>query len=152
MKLAFNGKARYTDFTSGYEAYKSRNATRNPVDEGVYKRVVKAYCRIAAQRLEEEGQIEIPHNIGTITAALITRRPQYRKDKFVGYGAWDWKNRRYDGKLKAFSIVFLPNMRNNANLRCFGFVANRRLFKAMKSAYEKRSAAWQPVEFNNDMI
>lgn len=152
MKLAFGGQAHYTDFNDWYSIYCKRNAQFNPVDLKTYKRVIKAYCRLLAERLEKEGQIELPSNVGTITAAFVTKKPQYRNDKFVGYGAWNWKERRYDGKLKAFAMVFLPSKGRNENLRCFGFVANRRLFKRMKVLYNERRVRWVPLEFKNEMI
>jgi len=90
--------------------------------------------------------------LGQIAAAIITRKPQYRGKKFIGYGKMDWDKGCFDGSPKAFGIVFLPNRNKKAGLRCYGFVANRKLFKRMKARYESDDCPWVPLEFNDDMI
>ena len=87
-----------------------------------------------------------------ISAVTIDRRPQYRGKEFVGYGAYNWKDGHYDGESKAFGIAFLPRTDKNHNLRCYGFVANRRLFKEMKKIYGEYDCPWTPAEYRNEMI
>lgn len=152
MKLAFNGQAHYTDFTDGYNLYVKRARGNAPLSLDVYKRVLKRYCKLLAERLIRNGIVDLPKTLGTIASAIITRRPQYRGKQFIGYGAIDWSNGRYDGKLKTFGIVYLPRHDKNQNLRCLGFVANRRLFQAVKAEYVNDNCTWQPVEFNDEMI
>lgn len=152
MKLAFSGSARYAEMKEGYELYVRRSKLGNTVDEKTYNRIVKAYCRMLADKLFEDGMVDLPGELGTITAATITRKPQYRGKKFIGYGKMDWKRGHYDGRLKAFGIVFLPRRERTQNLRSYGFVANRRLFKRMKDSYDKGLCGWKPVVFNDDMV
>lgn len=149
MKLAFSGKARYPDYSLGYELYKKR--VKDPVDEELYSKIVRGYCKGLADRLVKEGVADLP-NVGTIAAAILTRKPQYRGKKFIGYGGMDWEKKEFDGKLKTFGIVFLPARGKNENLRSFGFVANRALFKRMKSGYMEGECSWTPLTFNDDMI
>lgn len=152
MKLAFSGHGRYADFSDGYELYESRAKKKDTVvDKTVYARIVKSYCKIVAERLLNDGMVDLP-KLGSIASAIITRKPQYRGDKFVGYGKMDWKKGHYDGKLKTFGIVFLPRRERNGNMRCFGYVANRRLFVKMKEKYESGNASWAPLEFTDEMI
>ena len=151
MKLAFSGKGRYTDFSEAYELYKKRNPEK-ALDEKTYKRVIRKYCGKLAARLKEEGMVDLPKGLGSISTALILRKPQYRGKQFVGYGAMDWKKGHRDGKLKAFGLVFLPRRDKNPNLRCFGFVANRRLFQMLSAKYESGNRNWEPIEFNDEMI
>lgn len=152
MKLAFNGQAHYTDFSRGYEIYLRRERKEERQDEATYRRVVKAYCRILAERLVENGIVDLPGDMGSIAAAIITRKPQYRGKKFIGYGKMDWKKGHYDGKLKTFGMVYLPRRGKNKNLRSYGFVANRRLFKNMKDKYNSNDCRWMPIEFEEEMI
>lgn len=151
MKLAFNNKAHYTDFDAGYGLYVRRSRGGKCLSEEQYRKAIKMYCRYMAKSLCDEGAAELPCGLGMITAAIITRKPQYRGKKFVGYGKMDWQNGTYDGKLKAFGVVYLPR-HEYANLRCFGYVANRRLFKKMKDIYTSYDCPWQPVEFKDEMI
>lgn len=152
MKLAFNGKAHYADFSEGYELYRRRTKKGNCVDRKLYGRIIRSYCKLLAKRLEDDGIIDLPHGMGSIGAATITRKAQYRGDKFIGYGKYDWDTGLFDGKLKTFGFVFLPNREWNNNMRCFGFVANRRLFKRIKENYINDNCGWKPIEFNDDMI
>lgn len=154
MKLAFSGQARYTDFVPGYELYLKRTKGDTPLERAEYNRIVRRYCSLLADRLIREGMIDLPCDMGSIVAAKILRKPQYRGKKFIGYGKMDWSKGHYDGSLRAFGLVFLPrrDRHRNANLRCYGFVANRQLFKNMKSRYESDDCPWTPVEFNDDMI
>jgi hypothetical protein len=150
MKLAFSGQARYTDFSDGYALYLKRSKKGNVLDEAMYRRVVKEYCQTAAERLIEDSMVDLPE-IGTITAVSLIRKAQYRGDKFIGYGAKDWKTGRYDGKLKTFGLVLMPKSRRKQNLRCYGFVANRKLFKRMKKIYDS-GRHWPLIDFNDKMI
>jgi len=152
MKLAFSGEARYPVFTDGFGVYSRRVRSKMSMRVSSYCKVVKMYCASLAERLYNDGIVDLPMNLGQIAAATITRKPVYRKGKFIGYGKFDIKTGQYDGKLKTFGIVFLPNRDKKAGLRCFGFVANRKLFKRMKARYESDDCPWVPIEFNDDMI
>lgn len=153
MKLAFSGQGRYADFSNGYELYKKRSKSGEEIDRETYCRVIRLYCKHLAQGLEENGIVDLPNEIGSIASATLTRRPQFRGKKFIGYGAIDWSTGQYDGKLKTFGMVFLPrHTKKNANLRCFGFVANRRLFKMLKEIYNREDCPWATLEFNDEMI
>lgn len=150
MKLAFNGLGHYAEFSDGYALY-VRRAQSEPVDESTYKRIVKAYCKRLADRLYDEGLVDLPKGMGSIAATVITRKPQYRGKRFVGYGKYDWTIGGYDGKLKTFGLVFLPK-HTKKNMRCFGYVANRELFKRVKQHSDEETCKWKPLDFNDDMI
>lgn len=152
MKLAFSGHGQYTDFSEGYELYTKRSRKNECFDERVYHRVIRSYCRMLSRRLVRDGCVDLPCELGTIVAAEITRKPKYIGKKFIGYGRMDWSAGRYDGTLKTFGLVYLPKHGKNNNLRCFGFVANRQLFKEMKKAHEDRECDWKLLEFNDEMI
>lgn len=152
MKLAFNGQAHYTDFADGYRMYVNRSRKGESVDKRTYNRIIRLYCSSLAERLQENGIVDLPDEIGMIAAAIIRRRPQYRGKKFVGFGKMDWDKGHYDGTLKTFGLVFLPKGRKRQNMRCYGFVANRQLFKKMKSIYETEFCPWSPIVFNDEMI
>lgn len=152
MKLAFSGKAHYPDFEKGYELYVKRSKTGNYMDFKTYKRVIKTYCRTLAERLCDDGYVDLPSGLGAIMAITLRRRPQYRGDKFIGYGKMDWEKGHYDGSSKAFGITFLPRRRKKDNLRCYGFVANRRLFKKVKEKSEDYHCGWKPLNFSDEMI
>ena len=150
MRLAFDNEAHYADLGPGYELYLKRTK-KEPVDEKTYRRVVKTCCRKLADKLVEDGMVDLPCRLGSIAAATLTRRPQYRGKTFIGYGKKDYTTGLYDGTLKAFGIVFLPRRGRNNNLRCYGFVANRRLFKRVKERYDN-DRPWVPVTFDDTMI
>lgn len=152
MKLAFNSKAHYTDFAPGYELYKQRMRGESCLNEKEYKRVIKRYCSLLADELLENGIVDLPCEIGSIAAAVITRKAQYRGNKFIGYGAYDYKAGHYDGKLKTFGLVFLPKRGKHKNFRCYGFVGNRSLFKRMKEKYAGYYCPWRPIEFKDEII
>lgn len=152
MKLAFSGQARYPDMTDGYELYVKRKRMKDPVDIHIYTAVVKEYCRLLAEDLEKDGLIDLPAGLGTIAAVRMKRKPQYRGKKFIGYGKMDWKRGHYDAELNAFGFAFLPRRDKNNNLRCYGFVANRQLFKRIKKKYDYGLCEWTPMEFGNEMI
>ena len=151
MKLAFSGLGRYADFEKGYELYKKRSKTGEYADHKTYNRIVRMFCSKAADRLLETGMVDLPE-LGLITTAIITRKPQYRGKKFIGYGKMDWSTGHYDGKLKTFGIVFLPDRKATGNLRSFGYVANRQLFKKVKAAYESGRYDWKPLDFSDEII
>ena len=151
MKLAFNGQAHYPDFDEAYSLYTNRSKMGLSVDEKTYRKIIKRYCGLLSDRLEKDGAVDLPRKMGTIAAAVITRRPQYRGKQFVGYGKKDWTTGRYDGKLKTFGLVYLPRRNRHKNLRSFGFVSNRQLFKRMKNIYETEHR-WEPLDFNGEMI
>lgn len=152
MRLAFTNQGRYPEFERGYDLYVKRSKTGNVMDIKSYKRVLRAYCKAMSEMLCKYGIVDLPCEIGSLSAAVLTRKPQYRGKTFIGYGKKDWTTGEYDGTLKTFGIVFLPRMKKHHNLRCFGFVANRRLFKKMKNIYISDDCTWYPVEFNDDMI
>jgi len=152
MKLAFSGQGRYADFKEGYELYVKRSRLGNLMDEKTYRRVVKAYCRMLADKLYEDGMIDLPGGLGSIATATLTRKAQYRGDKCIGYGKMDWTKGRYDGKLKTFGLVFLPRRERTQNLRSYGFVANRRLFQKVKQKAIGYGCNWRPIEFNDEMV
>ena len=152
MRLAFTGQARHTDFRDGYSLYTRRSRNGCCVSEPEYRRIVRAYCGILADRLVNEGMIDLPGTLGSVAAVTITRKPQYIGERFVGYGKMDWEKGHRDGNLKAFGITFLPRRGKNNNLRCYGFVANRRLFKRVKGKFVSGDCGWVPLEFNDDMV
>jgi hypothetical protein len=154
MRLAFNGQAHYSDFGPGYDLYRRRARRDDILDKATYNRVVRQFCKMLSDRLTKEGIVDLPCQMGTIAASSFTRKPQYRGKQFVGYGKMDWKNKRYDGNLKAFGLVYMPRRGNkrNENLRCYGFVANRALYKTMQRIHEGAECPWRPVEFKDDMI
>ena len=152
MKLAFNGQGRYADFRKGYELYVKRSKLGKFMSEEMYRKVVRSYCRMLADTLENEGIVDLPGGLGSIAAATLTRKPQYRGKKFIGYGKYDWNRKHYDGQLKTFGMVFLPRRERTQNLRCYGFVANRRLFQRMKDMYDRGTNSWYTMEYNDKMI
>ena len=151
MKLAFNGEGHYTDFSDGYELYKNRAKTDKYVDAKTYNKIIRMYGSLLADRLLKYGIVDLPNNMGMIAASIIRRRPQYRGKKFIGYGKMDWEKGHRDGSPKVFGMVFLPR-HEKKNMRCYGFVANRQLFKKMKAVYEQDFCPWYPIEFNDEMI
>ena len=153
MKLAFSGQGRYTDFEDGYTMYVNRSRNGESVDKKTYSRIVRMYCSILADRLLDNGIVDLPNEMGMIVAAILKRKPQYRGNKFIGYGKMDWQKKVYDGTLKTFGMVFLPKMgKKRNNFRCYGFVANRRLFQKMKAVYENTYCNWSPIAFDDEMI
>lgn len=152
MKLPFSGEGRYPDFDDGYALYEGRSRTSEVMGRKMYARVVREYCRRLAERLCEEGMVDLPCGLGSVSAAMIKKKGIFRDGKFVGYGAMDWKTGVRDGKLNAFGLVYLPDRRRNENLRCYGFVGNRRLFQKMKKIYEQGFCPWVPIDFNEGMI
>lgn len=152
MKLTFSGEARYPDYDAGYRLCVKRCRIRLPLEFSDYKRIIKRYCVSLAERLYDEGVVDIPGGFGQLAVAEIWRKPQYRGDKFIGYGQMNWNNGHYDGSPKAFGVVFLPNRSRSQNLRSYGFVANRALFKRLKARYEDKYCPWVPLEFNDEMI
>ena len=152
MRLAFSGQARYPDFTDGYELYVRRARTNEPVGIKTYTRIVKDYCKMLADDIEKDGMVDLPSGLGSISPVRMRRKMQYRGKKAVGFGKWNWKSQHYDGNPEAFGIAFLPSRDKNHNLRCYGFVANRRLFKSMMEAYNAGTYGWFPMEYNDEMI
>lgn len=152
MKLAFSGQAKYPDMTDGYELYVRRIRTGESVDLHTYTAVVKEYCRMLVEDLEKEGIADLPCGLGSVAAVNIRRRPQYRGKKFVGYGSYNWEKGYYDGEPEAFGLAFLPSRDKTNNLRCYGFVANRKLFKKMKELYQSDGCPWVPMEYGKEMI
>lgn len=152
MKLLFNGKEHYTDFDRGYDVYRARTKSRVVISNVMYRRIVRMYCRMLAGRLEEDGIVDLPCDLGTLSASVITRKAQYRGKKFIGYGGYDRNTGILDGKLKTFGIVFMPKHTRKGSLRCYGFVANRRLFRRMKDLYGRFECPWTAIDFYDEMI
>lgn len=150
MKLAFSGYGRYAKYDDGYVLYCSRARSKDVVTKSQYMSIVKMYCKLIADEIEKTGFAELPY-IGNIMCAEIDRKPQYRGNKFIGYGKRDYsKGGEYDGSIKAFGVVYMPNRDATCNLRCLGFVANRRLFKKLKKHNTENE--YMLVPFNDDMI
>lgn len=105
-----------------------------------------------AEDLKNNGMTDFPCGLGTVAAVTIRRRPQYRGEKFIGYGSYNWEKGHYNGEPDAFGLAFLPKRDKTQNLRCYGFVANRRLFKKMKERYQSYDCPWVPMEYGNEMI
>ena len=153
MRLAFTNNGKYTDFEGGYNLYVKRSRSDAVISEEEYRRIVRKYCSLLSDRLYEEGFVNLPGQLGSIAVSTITRKPLYRGKKFIGYGKMDWVNGHYDGTLKTFGLVFLPKGgKKRNNFRCYGFVANRKLFKRMKEVYNQDFCSWSPIRFNDEMI
>lgn len=130
--MFFNGKARHTDFSSGYSRYLGR-CKKTPDDrvlgKGGYVDVVRAYCKHLADMLEAEGTIDLPCGIGSIVAVSIRRKPTYDKGRNM------WRGTR--GDRYTFGFIFSPRReRGYENFRCYGFRANRELYKRMRKKYD----------------
>lgn len=151
-KLAFNGEGRKIDYDKGYTLYANRSRKGEAVKKATYKKIVRGYCREMAEKLYDEGFVDLPNGMGTIAAAMIRRKPQFIGKRYVGIGKMDWETGMRDNSRKAFGIVFLPKWDMKGSLRCYGFVANRRLFQRMKQRYESFKSPWEPIEFNDSMI
>ena len=151
MKLAFSGEARYPRYTEGYELYKKRTRSRECMDFDTYKRVIRRYCSGLGDRLVDEGMVDLPCGLGSITSAIFTRKAKYKDGRFLGYGKIG-RDGKFDGTLKAFGIVYMPRRDKNNNLRCYGFVTNRQLFKRVKNKYIGDECNWVPIEFKDEMI
>ena len=152
MKLAFSGEARYPDFNDGYELYKKRTRSRDCMDLKTYKKVVRMFCSGMEDKLLTSGLVDFPNRIGFISAAIFTRKAKYRDGKMVGFGKMDWEAGHYDGSMKAFGVAFFPRRDITANMRCYGFVCNRELYKKMAELYNGYDCPWVPLEFSDDMI
>ena len=152
MKLAFSGEARYPEYDKGYDLYVKRSKSGKYMDKETYKKVIRKYCSVLSDRLYEEGYIELPAGLGAIVPVTIQRKAQYRGKRFIGYGKMDWGKGHYDGSPTAFGVTFLPRRRKKDNLRCYGFVANRKLFKRLKQRSEDYHCPWKPLEFSDEMI
>ena len=78
MKLIFSGQGRYPEYDEGFDLYRKRAKKENTLDKKQYARVVRRYCEMLSERLCGEGIVDLPNGMGTIAAAIITRKPQYR--------------------------------------------------------------------------
>ena len=152
MKLAFNNRGHYPDFTNGYSLYVKRSKKGDFVDEKTYRKIIKSYCERLTKKLYDTGMADLPLGLGSISAAILTRKPQYRGKTFIGYGKKDWSTGLYDGKLKTFGLVYMPRHGKLNNLRCFGFVANRQLFKRIKNIFLSEDCPWRPIDYKEEMI
>lgn len=152
MKLAFSGYGRYPDFTAGYKLYRSRRRGKKEMTEKEYSKVIREYCKILANDLIEYGMVDLPAQLGTLSTVMLTRRPRYMGKQFIGFGKKDWSTGHFDGNLKAFGIAFLPRRTKTNNLRCYGFVANRKLFSAVKKRFLEEECTWSPLDYKDEMI
>lgn len=151
-KFVFSGKGRYPDFTEGYTLYSNRCRKTIPVSSVVYNNIIRDYCKYLSVSFERNGMVDFPNGIGTLFTAVFQRKPQYRGKTFIGYGKMDWETKHFDGSNTAFGIVYLPNRNKVQCMRCYGFVANRRLFQRLKKQYIEQTCDWKPMIFNEKMI
>lgn len=146
--VLFKGEARYPDLSNGYELYTHRSAT-TPKDrlltEEQYNKVVKLFCKEYADRLEEEGMVDLPCEIGSVVAVEVTKRPTFDPclGKYRTADNIDWAKTRQEGTIvrkdgrKTFGIAFVPrHTKGYGNFRCFGIRANKNLYKRMKKQYD----------------
>lgn len=143
----FVNKAKYPDLSNGYLLYRNRSSL-TPTDrllaEQKFNRVVKKYCKELATRIEEQGVADLPSDIGALVAVNIRKRPVYdkREKKFRPARNVDWNKTRetkeivYKTDPNTFGFVFVPKHVKGRNIfRCFGFVANKSLYKRLRSKY-----------------
>lgn len=99
-----------------------------------------------ADRLEKEGMVDLPSDIGMLAAVNIRKRPVYdkREGKYRPARSIDWDKVRETGTMaykdspNTFGFVFVPkHLRKRAIFRCFGFVANKSLYKKLRQEYNK---------------
>ena len=130
--MFFNGKAHHPNFDAGYRRYLGRSK-KTPdsriFGKGEYVDVVRSYCQHLADMLESDGMIDLPCGIGSIVAVSIRRKPTYDKTR----NAW----RGTKGDKYTFDFIFSPRRESGyENFRCYGFRANRELYKKKKKKYD----------------
>ena len=143
----FINKARYPDLTNGYLLYRNRSSLTPPerlLTEAQFNRVIKRYCKRLATMVEDCGVADLPCDMGAIVAVNIKKRPVYdaREKKFKPARSVDWDKTRetksmvYKYDPNTFGFVFAPKHIRGRNIfRCFGFVANKSLYKRMREKY-----------------
>lgn len=146
--MFFDNKARRPSYDGGYAKYVGRCATTSKdkvLDKSSFVKVINAYCKMLAERLESEGTIDLPSNMGSIVAVSIRRKPTYDKRA----GKWrlrhgvDWESYRKDGEVKykddryTFGFIYSPRREKGyENLRCYGIRLNSRLYARMRKQYD----------------
>lgn len=145
--MPFTHKAKYPDLTNGYLLYRNRSSL-TPSDrlltEQQFNRIVKKYCKHLACNVEECGVADLPSDIGAVVAVSIKKRPFYdtREKKFKPARSIDWNKTRETKELvyktdpNTFGFMFVPKrMRGMGIFRCFGFAANKSLYKRLRAKY-----------------
>lgn len=146
MRL-FNGKARYTDFDRPYELYvrRAERASGKVLSKGEFIDVVRRYCKSLSDKLECTGFVDLPFDIGSLSAVKITRTPKYNRTtkKYSSADNIDWSETKRTGVLTrkgdniTFGICFLPKrIKGMENFRSLGIVANRQLYRRMKKKFD----------------
>ena len=147
--IPFKHTARYPDLTNGYMLYRNRSMNTPPdrlLTEEQYNRIVKSYCKELAGRIESQGVADLPSDMGAIVAVNIYKKPVYnaKEKKYKLARSIDWNATRetkeivYKDCPNTFGFVFAPkHIKKNNILRCFGFVANKALYKRLKAKYDE---------------
>lgn len=146
--MFFDNKARRPNYDSGYAKYLGRCAKTKAdkvFDRSRYISIVKDYCKMLAQRLEDEGTIDLPCGMGSIVAVSIRRRPRYNKrtGKWHLANSIDWEMFRNEGVKMykddkyTFGFIYSPRREEGfENLRCYGIRANEELYSRMRKKYD----------------
>lgn len=146
--MFFDKKARIPDLRSGYERYVGRCANtkkENILDYSTYRKIVDDYCGMLAQRLEQEGTIDLPCGIGSIVAVAMRRRPTYDKkaNRWRSSQAVNWKATKREGTVvyhntpNTFGFILSPRREKGyENFRCYGIRVNAKLYARMRKQYD----------------
>lgn len=131
--MYFNGKALKPNFRAGYERY-LRRCVKTPKDRVLsfsqYVKSVRSYCKMLANRLEQEGTTDLPCGIGSVVAVSIRRKPIYDAT------AKKWRSKTRDNGPYAFGFIFSPRRDiGNGNLRCYGIRVNAQLYTRMRKRF-----------------
>lgn len=128
MRL-FKDKARYPDFDRAYELYLKRSErASSTMSKGEFIDVIRRYCKSLSDKLERDGFVDLPYDIGSLSAVKIDRKPKYNRTtgKYMPVA---------EGK--AFGICFVPRfVKRMENFRSLGIVANRSLYRRMRKKYD----------------
>jgi len=156
--MFFDRKARKPNLSDGYARYLGR-CTKTPEDKildyKTYRKIVGDYCGMLADRLEQEGVIDLPSGIGSIVAVAIRRRPRYDKtaSKWRSTQVINWKATKQDGATVysdtpyTFGFIFSPRREKGyENFRCYGIRLNYKLYARMRKMYED---GMLPFHLNN---
>lgn len=163
MKL-FKNQSRYPDLSKGFETY--RNRSKNTPEERIfdevqYNRIVKKYCKMLSEVLQNEGIVDLPSDIGSIAAVSIKRKPLYnRKTKmFMTNDYIDWNETRKTGRIvrddnpNTFGFVFVPkHIKGHENFRCFGIRANKTLYQRMRKHYDTGTFDFYLADINTYQV
>jgi len=145
MRL-FNGKARYPDFDKPYELYLKRSERSFSVlSKGMFIDIVRRYCKRLSEELDSNGYVDLPLDIGALSAVRISRTPKYDRTnkRYISADTIDWAETKRSGSIvrkhdnRTFGICFLPKRaKGMENFRAFGIVANRQLYRRMKNRFD----------------